>query len=127
MTFEGMGIVIDIQIASSDVAPILIAVGTLVTAVTSSIGVLVSMMNRRNLNAVKQDVQAVKSDVKVVHENTNGAKERAVVASHKDGFMLGNIQGRIEQIIEEDEKRSKAATDKDEEIIERDRRKEYGP
>jgi phage terminase small subunit len=127
MTFEGMGIVVDIQIASADVAPILIAVGTLITTVTSALGVIISYVNNRKLKSVGENVQTVKSDVKVVHENTNGAKERAVVASHKDGFMLGNIQGRIEQIIEEDEKRSKAATDKDEEIIERDRRKEYGP
>lgn len=122
MIIEGMGVMIDIKIESGDVAPILIAIGTLITTLTTTLGVIVSMVNSRKLNAVKSDVQTVKADVKVVHDNTNSAKDKAVIAAHDEGKLLGNVQGRIEQLIEDDEKRTKENSAQ----IERDRAKEYG-
>jgi hypothetical protein len=104
------------ELSGSDIALILTAIGTLVSAVASSCAVVIGSMNASKLSAqgLKQDTQG--TQIAEVHKTTNGLSERAEAFARSTGLAEGNLQGRLDQTAERkteaDQERNNANADR---------------
>lgn len=74
--------------SGTDIALILTAAGTLISALASGAAVVISAINSRKLNEVKQQ--------------TNGMIDKTAEMAHRAGAAEGNIAGRQELQAEKD-------------------------
>lgn len=70
----------------SEIALIITACGTLVSAIAASTAVVISALNSRKISQV--------------HDLTNSLAQRAEASAHASGLAEGNRQGRVEQTAE---------------------------
>lgn len=78
-----------VNLTGEGIALIITAAGTLITAMASAAGIIVSLMNSRRLAE-----QAVK--IEEVHRTTNSLAERAEKSAKEAGLAQGTLQGRAD-------------------------------
>jgi hypothetical protein len=82
----------------NDTAQIIVAIATLVTALTAAI---VGIVNAFRITQVDSNVKNVASNVQTIEQATNSMKDQLVAATAKasliEGTTAGNIQGRADE------------------------------
>lgn len=82
-----------LTVPGNDIALIITAVGSLISAITASGALLIGALNARKLNNQGASIE-------VIHKATNSLTDRLVastaVASHAEGKAEGNTEGRAQ-------------------------------